>query len=116
MRAAIGAGLGSLVRYTLAESLLLTTAGGMLGLAAAVFGLRAISALGPEFIPRLDEVSIDPRVLAFTLLVMAVTALVFGLLPARASAQHDLNRALQSEFGRDSALRPSGLRRLSVTV
>lgn len=116
VRAAIGAGLGSLVRYTLAESLLLTTAGGMLGLAAAVFGLRAISALGPEFIPRLDEVSIDPRVLAFTLLVMAVTALVFGLLPARAAAKLDLNRALKSEFGSDSALGRSGLRRLLVTV
>lgn len=116
VRAAIGAGLGSLVRYTLAESLLLTTVGGLLGLAAAVFGLRAISSLGPDFIPRLDEVSIDPRVLAFTLLVMAGTALVFGLLPARAAARLDLNRALKAEFGGDTGIGRSGFRRLLVTV
>ncbi len=116
VRAAIGAGLGSLVRYTLAESLLLTTVGGLLGLAVAVFGLRAISSLGPEFIPRLDEVSIDPRVLGFTLLVMAATAVVFGLLPARAAAKLDLNRALKAEFGSETGLGRSGFRRLLVTV
>jgi len=116
VRAAIGAGVGSLVRYTLAESLLLTAAGGVLGLAAAVFGLRAISSLGPDFIPRLDEVSIDPGVLGFTLLVMAATALVFGLLPARAAAKLDLNRALKAEFGTATGIGRSGFRRLLVTV
>jgi len=116
VRAAIGAGLGSLVRYTLAESFLLTAAGGVLGLAAAVFGLRAIGSLGPDFIPRLDEVAIDPRVLAFTLLVMGVTALVFGLLPARAAAKLDLNRALKAEFGGNTGLGRNGFRRLLVTV
>ena len=116
VRAAVGAGLGSLVRYTLAESLLLSSVGGLLGLIGAVFGLSVIRALGPDFIPRLDEVAIDLRVLAFTLVVMAATALVFGLLPARAAAKLDLNRALKAEFGGEAGMGRNGFRRLLVTA
>ncbi len=115
VRAAIGAGLGNLVRYTLAESALLTVAGGLLGVLLAALGLRGVMALAPDFIPRLDEVSIDPRVLGFTLAVTAITAIVFGLLPARSAAKLDLNRALKEDSGHGGIGR-SGFRRMLVTV
>jgi putative ABC transport system permease protein len=115
VRAAIGAGLGNLVRYTLAESVLLSVLGGVLGVGLAMLGLQAISAMGPDFIPRLDEVSIDPRVLGFTLLVTAATALIFGLVPARGAAKLDLNKALKEDTG-SGGMGRSGFRRVLVTT
>ena len=89
IRAALGAGNGRLVRQLLTESLVLAITGALAGLVVAFGLLRVILGVSPEDIPRLDQAGIDWRVLAFTLLVSVVSAVIFGLVPAiRASRPH----------------------------
>ena len=83
VRAALGAGRRELLRLALTESLVLSLAGGMAGLVLAWAGVRLLVARAPTTIPRLSEVSVDPAVLGFTLLVSVATGLLFGLLPMR---------------------------------
>jgi len=94
-RAALGAGRGRVVRQLLAESALLALAGGVLGVVLAHWGLLGIRALGPRTIPRLAEIAIDGRVLAFTLLLSAASGLLFGLVPALRISRLDLTAALK---------------------
>jgi predicted permease len=82
VRAAVGAGRGRLLRQALTESLLLSTLGAGLGLLLALWGLDLVRALDPGGIPRLDEVSINRWVLAFTLGAGILTGVVTGLVPA----------------------------------
>ena len=82
LRAALGAGRGSLHALLLTESVVLALIGGTLGAVAAWAGLRAFVALAPTTLPRLDEVAVDARVLAFTLGLSAVTGVLCGLAPA----------------------------------
>jgi len=82
VRVALGAGRGRLLTQVLSESLLLSLAGGVVGSAAAIAGLRFLVALAPGGIPRLSAVAIDGSVLAFTLLLSVITGLVFGVAPA----------------------------------
>jgi putative ABC transport system permease protein len=82
VRFALGAGPRQLVTQLLAESLVLSAAGAVAGLIVAYAALPAIIALTPVSIPRLAEASINPRVLAFALGLVAITTFVFGLVPA----------------------------------
>ena len=84
MRAALGARRGRLVRQMLMESLVLSAAGGIAGLAVAACCLRGLLALVGDgiSIPRLDQVSLDLPVVVFTLLTALVTGVLFGLVPA----------------------------------
>lgn len=82
VRVAMGAGRGVLVRQYLTESVLLSLAGGLVGLIAARVGLNAILAVVPEDVPRRANIEINGVVLAFTLAISVGTGLVFGLLPA----------------------------------
>ena len=82
IRAAMGAGRVRLVRQVLTESITLAVLGGGLGCLLAYWGVGALKALEPGTIPRIDEVGIDPTVLAFTLCVSVLTGLLFGLAPA----------------------------------
>jgi predicted permease len=82
VRAALGAGWERIVRELLLESVLLALMGGALGLAFAYAGLRFLVSLGPATLPRLGEISIDPRALGFTLAASLLSGLLFGLLPA----------------------------------
>jgi putative ABC transport system permease protein len=82
VRSALGAGRGRLVRQLLAESALLAVAGSLLGLLLAVWLSRALVALAPATLPRLDEIGIDARILLFTATLAVVTALLCGILPA----------------------------------
>ena len=104
IRAALGAGRYRLMRQLLGESLTLSLAGGALGLAAGSFGVRLLLALNPGDIPRIGPggaaVSIDERVLAFTLAISLLTGLLFGLAPAWHSARADLGLALKESGGR----------------
>ncbi|HEY2293363.1 MAG TPA: ABC transporter permease [Thermoanaerobaculia bacterium] len=98
---ALGAPRGSLVGGVLAESLLLGVAGGALGLLLAFGALRLLSLLGPTELPRLANVRLDGRVLAFTLALSLLTSVLFGLLPAlRSSRVEDLASELKSGGGR----------------
>jgi len=81
IRSALGAGPGRIARELLGESVALGLGGGLLGLALAWGAVRLLRAISPQGLPRLDEISIDPIVLAFTLAVSVVAGLVFGLIP-----------------------------------
>ena len=102
LRAALGASPGRIVRALLVESLLLSFAGGALGVALAVAATRAFKALAPTRIPRVADVGIDGRVLLFALVVTIATTLVFGLVPALRGARVDLKQAI-SEAGRGTS-------------
>jgi len=102
IRAALGAGRARLVRQLLTESLILGFAGGLLGLLLAYWGVGALRALAPANTPRMDEVHIDPVVLAFTFGVSLLTGLVFGLAPAWQVARTDLRETL-NEAGRGTS-------------
>ncbi|MGB9454802.1 MAG: ABC transporter permease [Bryobacteraceae bacterium] len=82
LRAALGAGTGQVVRSLVVESVMLGLLGGTLGTGVAYGGLRLLVAIGPANLPRLDEISIDPRTLAFTLALSLLAGLVLGLIPA----------------------------------
>jgi len=82
VRAALGAGRGRIVWSLLAESLLLGVVGGLLGLALAYGGLRLLTAFGPASLPRLSEISLDLRTLAFTMVLSLSSSALFGLMPA----------------------------------
>jgi putative ABC transport system permease protein len=80
-RAALGAGWWRIARELLLESLVLGLAGGVLGLGVAYGALKLLVAIGPETLPRLNEITIDPAVLGFTLLAALVSGLLFGVIP-----------------------------------
>jgi putative ABC transport system permease protein len=99
VRSALGARPKRLVRQLTVESALIALVGGGVGLLLAYWGIEFLSGLAPEDLPRLDEVSLDARVLLFTLLLSMLTALLFGLIPALQAAHPDVREALQ-EGGR----------------
>jgi len=94
IRASLGAGRGRIVRQLLTESIMLGLVGGALGLAVAVAGVRGLLLLVPAGMPRIAEVAIDLRVLAFTMVTALVTSLVFGLAPALRASRPTLQTVL----------------------
>ncbi len=104
IRAALGAGRGRIILQLLTESVLLSVTGGVLGLLLGYAGLRALLAVNPGDIPRIGEngaaVTIDWRVLAFTLGVSLLTGILFGLFPAIAASRPDLNSTLKESSNR----------------
>jgi putative ABC transport system permease protein len=115
IRAAMGASRLRVVRLLLTESVMVSLAGGCLGLLLALWGTEALMALTPDNIPRLNEVGVDARVFSFTLAVSFVTGLVFGLVPALHAAKPDLNETLK-EGSRGSMGSAAGKRTRSVLV
>lgn len=117
IRAAVGASRVRLLQQLLTESVLLGLAGGLAGLAIALVAVDILSAMGPENIPRLNEISIDIRALTFTALLAVLTGIVFGLAPAIRASRVDLNEALK-EGGRsgDTGAGRAGLRKMLVIV
>ncbi|HEY4320060.1 MAG TPA: ABC transporter permease [Gemmatimonadales bacterium] len=106
VRLALGAGRARLAQQSLIESLLLALAGAALGLVLAVFGVRALVALAPPAIPRLDDVHINVVVFGFLALVACGAGVLSGLIPALAAARVDPASVLkQSGRGGDSARR-----------
>ena len=92
--AALGAGRGRIVSQLLTESVVLSLTGGALGLAAATLVIRAVPAMVPGDIARLDEVTVDGVVLAFTLGLSVVVGLAFGAVPAFQWSRVELVRTL----------------------
>ena len=87
LRVALGAERGRLLRQLLAETFVLAVPGGVLGLAVAAAGIRALIAAAPASVPRLGEITIDGSVLAFTIGMTLATMIVFGFGPAWSSAR-----------------------------
>jgi predicted permease len=96
MRTALGAGRKRVVMQLLTESVLLGVLGGAEGLAIAAGCLFAVRQMHPGNIPRLDELGLDFRVLAFTLAISILTGIVFGLAPAFRASRIDLNTVLKA--------------------
>jgi predicted permease len=101
IRAALGAGQGRIVRQLVTESVLLSVLGGVLGLAAAKWGLHASLATLAADLPRGDNIHVNASVLFFGLAVSIVVGVLFGLAPALRSSRRDLHPSLK-EGGRGS--------------
>ncbi len=115
IRAALGASRARLIRQHLTESLVLATIGGGLGLLIAFWMVDLLVSFAPKGTPRVEEIAIDPGVLAFTLGMAVLTGVVFGLAPALLSSKTNFNRALK-EGGRDTATTSRGARLRSALV
>jgi len=114
VRAALGSGRLRIVRQMLTESLLLALAGGALGGLLAWRGVRVIAALSPGNLPRIDEVSIDGPVLAFTGAASVLAALVFGLAPALRTVSGGLADSLKDRGADSGGARGNRLRTVLV--
>jgi putative ABC transport system permease protein len=99
IRAAMGASRGRIVRQMLTESLLLAAIGGLGGVLLSVWLTDVLLSILPEGAPRIDQVGVDYRVLAFALGVSVSTGIIFGLAPALQAAKLDFSSSLK-EGGR----------------
>jgi putative ABC transport system permease protein len=115
IRMALGARRWTIARQLLLECLLLAIGGGLLGVFGAVWGVEALTKFLPESLSKLQAVSIDARVLVFTVAVVVLTAIVFGVVPALHAVRANPGEAL-SETARDAAGGSSGryMRRILV--
>jgi putative ABC transport system permease protein len=113
IRVVLGAGRGRIVRQLLTESMVLSAIGGAAGIALAYALTRLLVALDPLKIPRVQDIAIDGRVLAFTAVISAATGILFGSVPAIQSSRADLQPVLK-EGGRDSRVGTGWLRRVLV--
>jgi putative ABC transport system permease protein len=121
IRAAIGAGRGRIIRQLLTESVVLSMAGGVLGLILGFAGIRGILSLNPGNIPRVglqgNAVSMDLRVVLFTLGLSVATGILFGLFPALQASRADLSSTIKESTGRGgTSFRHNKARSLLVIV
>ena len=115
VRMALGSGRARLVQYVMTESVLLSIAGGMLGIALAWIGTRALVAMGPASVPRLNEIGINTTVMLFTMAVSLAAGLFFGLFPSFRAGSKKTLRALR-DGGRGSTIGRDRHRARSVLV
>jgi len=115
VRAALGAGWWQLVRQTLAEAFVIAGLGTIIGVGLAYLGIRTLLAIAPENLPRLNAISIDWQVLAFSVLAGLLSAVLFGVVPALRTARPNVMQTLRAA-GRSSALGGAGLRNAVVVV
>jgi putative ABC transport system permease protein len=114
IRAALGAGRWHIIRQLLVESILLGAFGGAAGLLIAVWGIESLRAFLPS-IPRIDEISPDPRVLAFTAGISLAVGIFAGLIPAWRASHPNLAGSL-NESSRGSTESAAGRTRAALVV
>jgi putative ABC transport system permease protein len=102
VRVALGAGRARIVRQLLTESVLLATAGAVVGLLVAYVGVRLLLQLGAGTLPRLEAVPFDASVLLFALVALIVSGVLVGFAPALRLARTDV-RTLMNEAGRTAS-------------
>jgi predicted permease len=110
IRAALGANAGRIVRQLLAESFLLAAVSGLMGTLLASGAIRLIRAFGPDNLPRLNEVSLDLRVLGWALAISLLAGILVGLAPAMTTLRRDLRPS--GEEGRRSVSGRTSSRRI----
>ena len=115
IRTALGASRGRIVRQLLTESVLLSLAGGALGLALAALGLDSLLHLAAASVPRAEGIGLDPTVLGFTAGLAIFTGILFGLAPAFQSSRMDIRDQL-NQSGRGSSAGGHHQRLRSVLV
>lgn len=113
VRSALGAGHGRMVRQLLTESLLIGVGGCATGVMLAFFFLRILPYLDPGNIPRLNEASLDGRVLLVAVIASVLTSVIAGLLPAASASRMQLTDFLKSNNGSGRA---AGHSRLQSTL
>jgi hypothetical protein len=116
VRAALGGGRLRLARQLLVESTLVSAAGGVLGVAVAFWLLRALIAVAPEGLPRLESVRLDATALLFALSAAAICGVVFGLFPAFQASAIDGQHALVRTRSTGASARSHRLRRALMVV
>jgi predicted permease len=105
VRSALGASRGRLIRQTLTEALLLSLAGATAGCVLAAILLKVFVAIAPAGIPFLDKAALDPRILAFTILLSLLCGAIFGLVPALQRPRPGALAARSTPSGSHAALR-----------
>jgi len=115
VRSALGGSRNTLIAQMLAESIVLAGLGAALGLLLAEFGIGLLLRIAPANLPRVSDVGIDPIVLAFTLGISLVSALIFGILPALRASRPNLAQTLRAS-GRTAGLGSGKYLRQGVVV
>ncbi len=116
VRFAMGASRGRIVAQLLSESLVLSLAGGLLGLLVARLGIVLVHRIGPAAIPQLRNVAMDGRVLLFALAAAVATGILFGILPALHSSASNLNAALSETSRGGTASRGGRVMRGALVI
>jgi predicted permease len=115
IRVALGAGRARIASEVLTECILLALIGGVAGIGIAEAGLQLLADIGPANLPRLHEISLDARSIAFTLGLSLLSALLFGTIAALKSMRPAVSLAYAST-GRTSSTRPEQQRGLNLLV
>ncbi len=115
VRTALGGSRWRLIRQMLAEALLLSGLGTLLGLLLAWIGIRELLVIAPANLPRLDSISINPAVVAFTALAGLAAAAIFGVAPALRASRPDVMHILRAS-GRTAGLGGGRLLRNAVVI
>ncbi|HZS44599.1 MAG TPA: ABC transporter permease [Blastocatellia bacterium] len=117
VRAALGASRSRLIQQFLTESILLAVISSALGMFLATEGVELLTARTATILPRTSELSVDGKVLGFTILITVLTSLIFGLAPALHASKIDLNESLKdSSRGSTGGLHRNRLRSALVIV
>ena len=103
VRSALGASRSRILRQFISEGLVLSTLGAILGLAIAFWGLKVLLAANPQSIPRASEITLDPWVVGFTVLVALITGLIFGLAPLLHMSDKSVTIAIKEGGARTTA-------------
>ena len=104
VRAALGAGLGDMLRLALGETLVLGLAGGVVGLGLAWGGVKLLAARAPTTVPRVADLGIDGRVALFSLVLAVGTGMLFALVPFTRAFRADLADSLRAGRGQSAGV------------